>query len=178
MFYSTKVRLIIQNSKLINSKLSVDAFGKSLSATYAVVFIAIFAEKNSKGSKEEAKPAVRADLESGREEFYRCLGKILSTSFSALYPLTSLTKSSSRGLTRSLEETKEHRRGCKPPVMLHRQRKPRKGDRDRCKLLLNKLHILSPLDFVDLWFRAYYYSATLSRGFHPRLCSFAPLALI
>ena len=135
-------------------------------------------KKEAKAAKRRPSQRFERISKSGREEFYRCLGKILSASFYALYPLTSLTKSSSWGLTISLEETKEHRRGCKPPVMLQRQRKPRRGDRDRCKLLLNKLHILSPLDFVDLWFRAYYCSATLSRGFHPRLCSFAPLALI
>ena len=37
-----------------------------------------------------------------------------------------LTKSSSWGLAQSLEETKDHRRGCKPPVGLRQQKKPRR----------------------------------------------------
>ena len=42
--------------------------------------------------------------------------------------------------------------GVKPPVVVRQQKKPRRGDRDRCKLILNKLDILSPLlgfCFVD-----------------------------
>ena len=44
----------------------------------------------------------------------------------------------------SIEETKGLRRGRKPPVGLRQQKKPRGSDRDRCKLLSNKLHVLSP----------------------------------
>ena len=42
--------------------------------------------------------------------------------------------------------------GVNPPVVVRQQKKPRRGDRDRCKLKLNKLDILSPLlgfCFVD-----------------------------
>ena len=65
-----------------------------------------------------------------------------------------LTNSSSWRLAKSLEETTDHRRGWtppapdrreEPPVILQQQRKPRRGDRDISKLLLNKLYILSPL---------------------------------
>ena len=34
-----------------------------------------------------------------------------------------------KGLTKSLEETTEHRRGCKPPVVVQLRKKPRRGDR-------------------------------------------------
>ena len=43
--------------------------------------------------------------------------------------------------------------GANPPVMLQRQEKPRRGDRDLSKLLSNKLDILSPFRgfcFVDV----------------------------
>ena len=41
------------------------------------------------------------------------------------------------GLSRSLEETTEHRRGRKPPLMMRWRKKPRKGDRDIKHLVLN-----------------------------------------
>ena len=54
------------------------------------------------------------------------------------------TNSSSWVLILSPKGTKDHRRGRKPPVKVQRKRKPRGGDRNRCKLKLNKLHILPP----------------------------------
>ena len=85
--------------------------------------------------------------------YYCCPGNI---SLFLLGPFLSvfLTNSSSWRLAKSLEETTDYRRGWtppapdrreEPPVILQQQRKPRRGDRDINKLLLNKLHILSPL---------------------------------
>ena len=92
--------------------------------------------------------------------------------------LSILTRSDCGNIKISPGGTKDHRRGRKPPVMVQRQRKRRRCDRDRCTLKFNELHILSPLrglsfvnalvpgaytpvcvlshlDFVDLWFGAY-----------------------
>ena len=56
-----------------------------------------------------------------------------------------LTKSSLRGLAQSLEETTEHRRGRKPPVVVRQRKKPRQGDRILNMLSANLLDFLSPL---------------------------------
>ncbi len=63
-----------------------------------------------------------------------------------LGPFTSVsqTKSSSSGLIKSLEETKDHRRGRKPPVTMPQERKPRGGDRVLNLLFPNLLESLSP----------------------------------
>ena len=81
-----------------------------------------------------------------------------------------LTKNNLWGLTKSLEETKDHRRGCQPPVNVKRQRKSRKDDRNINKLKLNVLHILSPFQGLVLL-------TMLFRGLHPRLYSLAPSVL-
>ena len=61
------------------------------------------------------------------------------------YYSASLTKSSLRGLAQSLEETTEHRRGRKPPVVVRQRKKPRQGDRVLNVLSTNLLDFLSPL---------------------------------
>ena len=48
------------------------------------------------------------------------------------------------GLTRSLEETAEHRRGRKPPVLMRCETKPWKGDRDIKWLIMSRIVFLSP----------------------------------
>ncbi len=83
------------------------------------------------------------------------------------FSLAFLANRSRRGLTlksrtkgRRSQGTRDHRRGCKPPVMLQRQRKPRGGDRELSKLLSNMLDILSPLQGLVLL-------THLFRGFSP-----------
>ncbi len=49
-----------------------------------------------------------------------------------------------KGLTKSLEETTEHRRGRKPPVVVQLRKKPRRGDRILNILFTNLLDVLSP----------------------------------
>ena len=84
------------------------------------------------------------------------------------FPSVFLTNSSSWRLAKSLEETTDNRRGCEPPVILRRQRKPRRGDRDISKLLLNKLHILSPFQGLLL-------SGYPVPGVHTPVCSLSHL---
>ena len=49
-----------------------------------------------------------------------------------------------KGLTKSLEETTEHRRGRKPPVVVQLRKKSRRGDRILNILFTNLLDVLSP----------------------------------
>ena len=64
------------------------------------------------------------------------------------------------GLTKSLEETIEHRRGWKPPLMMRRRTKPWRGDRVVKRLTLSLLYVLSP-------FQGFYGVGHLNRGFTP-----------
>ena len=50
--------------------------------------------------------------------------------------------------------------GVKPPVIARRLSKSRRDDRDRCKMKLNKLHVLSPFQGLVLLMR-------LCRGLTP-----------
>ena len=68
------------------------------------------------------------------------------------FSLAFLANRSRRGLTlksrtkgRRSQGTRDHRRGRKPPVIVRQQKKPRGGDRELSMLLLNTLHVLSPL---------------------------------
>ena len=78
-------------------------------------------------------------------------GKFLPLPFRS-FSLAFLANRSRRGLTlkartkgRRSQGTRDHRRGRKPPVIVRQQKKPRGGDRDLSMLLLNTLHVLSPI---------------------------------
>ena len=61
--------------------------------------------------------------------------------------------------------------GVLTPGRIAKQKKPRQGDRDRSGLNLNMLDVLSP-------FLGFCFVDAPVPGGHPRLCSFAPSALI
>ena len=94
--------------------------------------------------------------------------------------LAFLTKSSSWGLTISLEETKDHRRGRKPPVVVRQQKKPRRGDRVLMCCTQTNWTFCRPFgaSFPDMFLTGGSSLRSGAGGVHPRLWSFAPPALI